>query len=137
MSNEKLIENKGAKYSEMIINIVNEFDSQLPEILSWEDVVEIAIEAWNLANNKEFLESKNLYLEELKNHKYNDIIDKMVSYKLENFYNNNNVIIEYNMNDNRLQIKSQTQEEYFNSFLNNIINQNPIEKNNNKPKLKK
>lgn len=128
MSNEKLIENKGAKYSEMIINIVNEFDSQLPEILSWEDVVEIAIEAWNLANNKEFLESKNLYLEELKNHKYNDIIDKMVSYKLENFYNNNNVIIEYNMNDNRLQIKSQTQEEYFNSFLNNIINQNPIEK---------
>ena len=126
MTKEIIVENNGAKYSEMLIEIINKFDSQLPENLSFEDVIEISIESWNLANNKIFLESKNLYEQELKSHKYSDVVSKIIDYKQERFDNFNNVIIDYSLENDRLQIKSQTQEENFNSMFKKMILNTPI-----------
>lgn len=118
---EKTIENKGAKYSEMLYQIVQEFDTELPKELTFEETLEIGIDAWNLANNKKFLESRNLYEKELKNHNLPEVINKMVSFKLKNFPNFNNIIVDYSTENETLQVKSQTVENHFNSLFKSIL----------------
>lgn len=122
---EKVVENNGSKYSEMLYKIVLEFDSELPEELTFEETLDIGIEAWNLANNKDYLEKNNLYAKELNNHGYSDVIDKMVTFKVKNFSNFNNIIINYSTENDILQVKTQTFEDYFNSFLKRIVLTNP------------
>jgi len=118
---EKIIENKGVKYSEMLYKIVQEFDEEFPVELSFEDTLEIGIEAWNLSNNKKYLKINNLYKKEIKNHEYAEIIDKMVSFKLENFPNSDNIIVDYSTEKDTLKVKTQTTENYFNSFFKSIV----------------
>lgn len=122
---EKTTENKGAKYSIMLYKVVQEFDDSLPKELTFEETLEIGIEAWNLAHNKEFLEEDNLYETELKNYKYSETIDRMVSFKLDNFSKFNNIIVDYSTENDRLQVKTQTPQNHFDSFFKNIILTNP------------
>lgn len=117
---EKNIENTGAKYSEMLVQLVEQFDELLPENLTFEDTFEVGIEAWNLANNKESLGS-DLYKKELKAHNYSDVIEKMIDYKLEHFAEHNNILVDFSTENNILQVKSQTSEEHFNSLLSRMI----------------
>jgi hypothetical protein len=124
---EKNIENTGAKYSEMLVKLVEQFDELLPETLTFEDTLEVGIEAWNLANNKESLGS-NLYKKELKAHNYSNVIEKMVEYKLEHFAEYNNIIVDFSTENDILQIKSQTFEQHFNSLLSRMINVKPTKK---------
>jgi len=118
---EKIIENKGVKYSEMLYKVVQEFDNEFPVELSFEDTLEIGIEAWNLANNKEYLENSNLYKKELENHEYSEIIDKMVSFKLENFSKSDNIIVDHITENDTLKVKTQTTENHFNNFFKSIV----------------
>ncbi len=115
------IENTGAKYSEMLMQLVQQFDELLPQKLTFEETLEIGIEAWNLANNKESL-GTDLYKKELKAHNYIDVIEKMVEYKLEHFADHNNIIVDFSTENDILQIKSQTFEQHFNSLLSRMIN---------------
>lgn len=71
---EKNIEKTSAKYSEMLVKLVDQFDELLPETLSFEDTLEVGIEAWNLANNRSSL-GEDLYRKELRVHKYNNVIE--------------------------------------------------------------
>lgn len=121
------IENTGAKYSEMLLQLVEQFDELLPETLTFEDTLEVGIEAWNLANNKSSL-GGNLFKKELKAHKYNDVVEKMVEYKLEHFAEYNNIIVDFSYENDILQIKSQTFEQHFNSLLSRMINVKPTKK---------
>src|SRR5680860_312045 len=91
------------KYSEMLMQLVHKFDEQLPNNLTFEETLEVGIDAWNLANNKEFLVSRNLYKQELANFKNHLIIEKMVNFKIEKFPKSNNIIIDYSTIDNILQ----------------------------------
>lgn len=118
---EKIIENKGIKYSEMLYKIAQEFNEEFPVELSFEDILEIGIEAWNLSNNKKYLKINNLYKKEIKNHEYAEIIAKMISFKLENFPNSDNIIIGYSIEKDILKVKTQTTENYFNSFFKSIV----------------
>ena len=118
---EKIIENKGIKYSEMLYKIAQEFNEEFPVELSFEDILEIGIEAWNLSNNKKYLKINNLYKKEIKNHEYAEIIAKMISFKLENFPNSDNIIIGYSTEKDILKVKTQTTENYFNSFFKSIV----------------
>ena len=120
-----ILENTVPKYSEMLIQLVKEFDEQLPKELTFVDTLEIGIEAWNLANNKEFLVSKNLYKKELENFKNHSIIEKMVDFKLDKFPKSNNAIVDYSITDNILQIKTQTQENRFNSIIKQMVHMKP------------
>ena len=122
---EKIIENKGPKYSEMLYDIVQAFDDKLPEELTFEDTLEIGIDAWNLANNKDFLIKSGLYEKKLKNHSYPEVMDEMVSFKLENFPDFKNIIVDYSTENDILQVKTQAPENHLNSFLKNIAFANP------------
>ena len=124
---EKNIENTGAKYSEMLVQLVEQFDELLPENLTFEETLEVGIEAWNLANNKERLNDE-MFKKELKAHNYSDVIEKMVEYKLEHFADHNNIIVDFSTENDILQIKSQTFEQHFNSLLSRMININPTKK---------
>lgn len=124
---EKNIENTGAKYSEMLVQLVEQFDELLPETLTFEDTLEVGIEAWNLANNKESLGS-DLYMKELKAHNYSDVIEKMIDYKLEHFAEHNNILVDFSTDNDILQVNSQTFEEHFNSLLSRMINVKPTKK---------
>jgi len=125
MTQENIIKNTGPKYSEMLMQLVQEFEEKLPIELTFEETLEVGIKAWNLANNKDFLESKNLYENELKGYENHSIIDEMVNYKIDKFSDFNNVIVVYSTIDNILQVKTQTQENHFNSIVKNMININP------------
>lgn len=124
---DKIIENTGAKYSEMLVQLVEYFDEQLPESLTIEETFEVGIEAWNLANKKENFEP-NFFKKELKAYKYSDTIEKMVAYKLEYFAEYKNIIVDYSTENNILQVKSQTLEQYFASFLSAMIKAKPSKK---------
>lgn len=121
-------ENTGPKYSEMLMQLVQEFDEQLPNKLTFEETLDVGIDAWNLANNKEFLVTKNLYKQELANYNNHAIIDKMVNFKIERFPKYNNVIVDYSTKDNILQVKTQTQENHFNSIIKQMISLKRTEK---------
>lgn len=125
---EKIVENKGAKYSEMLYEIVQKFDDDFPKELTFEQTLEIGIDAWNLANNKEFLEKNNLFEKEVKNYKYPEVIDKMVSFKLDKFSDFNNIIVDFSTENDVLRVKTQTPENYFDNFFKNIILTNPKQK---------
>lgn len=125
MTQENILKNTGAKYSEMLIQLVQRFNDKLSHKLTFEETLEIGIEAWNLANNKDFLDSKNLYEKELKGNENYSIIDEMVNYKIEKFSDFNNVILDYSTVDNILQVKTQSQENRFNSILTSMINTKP------------
>ncbi len=118
-------ENIGPKYSEMLIQLVEEFDELLPNELTFEETLEVGIDAWNLANKKEFLVAKNLYEKELANFENHSIIDKMVNFKIDKFSKSNNVIVDYSTTDNILQVKTQTQENHFNSIIKQMVNMKP------------
>lgn len=120
-----ILENTGPKYSEMLMQLVEEFDEQLPNKLTFEDTLEVGIDAWNLANKKEFLVAKNLYEKELENYEYHSVIDKMVNYKIDKFSKFNNEIIDFSTKDNILQVKTQTQENHFNSIIKQMVNMKP------------
>lgn len=109
------------KYSEMLIQLVSEFDDQLPKELSFEDTLDIGIDAWSFANNKEFLESNNLFEKELKSREHHLIIKKMIDYKIEKFSESNNIIISYTLKENSILVKTQTQENHFNSIIKQIV----------------
>lgn len=115
------MENKGAKYSEMLYELVQEFDQDLPQELTFEETLEVGIKAWNLANRKDFLAKNNLYEKELKTHKHYEVINKMVSFKLEKFLDFNNIIIDFSTENNLLQVKTQTPENYLDSFFERIV----------------
>ena len=115
-------ENTVPKYSEMLMQLVEEFDEQLPNKLTFEETLEIGIDAWNLANNKGFLVSKSLYKQELESYENHSIINKMVDFKLKKFPNSNNVIVDFSTTDNILQVKTQTQENRFNSLIKQMVN---------------
>lgn len=118
------------KYSEMIISIVQKFDNQLPEKLAFEEVLDIVVEAWNIANNKEFLVERELYEKELSGHKYKNVFEKIIDHKIKMFPDYNNHIIDYNTDGNRLQVKTQTQENHFESIIKRMVNTKPNKKEN-------
>ena len=124
MTKENIIKNTGVKYSEMLIQLVQEFDEKLPNELTFQETLEVGIEAWNLANNKDLLDSKNLYEDELKGYENQAIINEMVNYKIDKFSDFNNVIVDYSTIDDILQVKTQTQEDHFNNIVKNMININ-------------
>lgn len=118
---EKTTKNTEPKYSNMLMQLVDYFDDQLPKELTFEDTFEIGIEAWNLANHKNSLGEK-LYKKELKTLNYSEVINKMVAYKLEHFSDFHNIIIDFSTENDILQVKSQTPEEYFKSMLTSMEN---------------
>lgn len=112
------------KYSEMISKMYDYFEDQLPESLTIEDVFECCIEAWNLAVRK-VIYGDDLYNIEVKDVKFLDVIEKMVEFKNKHFFDYNNFIINYSIENDILSVESQLVEDRFNYFLSKMINNKP------------
>jgi hypothetical protein len=121
MTQENIIKSTNPKYSEMLMQLIEEFDEQLPNKLTFEETLEVGIDAWNLANNKVFLMSKKLYQKELGNRKNSSVIDGMVNFIKEKFPKFNNVIVGYSITNDVLQVKTQTQENHFSSIIKQMM----------------
>ncbi|MEJ4088174.1 hypothetical protein [Galbibacter orientalis] len=104
------------KYSEMIMEIYEQFDDSLPEKWTTVQVFEICIEAWNLALKKSAIGDK-MYKDILSKHKQDKVINRMVNYKNKHFKEFSNYIIDFSTTNNILQVKSQPPEEYFKSII--------------------
>ena len=105
----------------MLLKLVDEFEKELPESLTFEDTLEIGIDAWNLANRKPFLEDKELYEQELKSVQFRLTFEKMVNYKIATFPEANKMIVDYKIIDNKPQVEIQTYEMFFNNLIKQLI----------------
>ena len=114
-------------YSEIIIKTIEHFDSQIPKNLSFNEIIELTIDAFNLSINKDSLGEK-MYKKELNNCKYPELSELIIVYKLEFFSDYNNRIVDYELVNNKLTIKSQTQLEYFKSILGQLVKSKPNKK---------
>ncbi|MCL6259387.1 hypothetical protein M3O96_09825 [Aquiflexum sp. TKW24L] len=110
------MESNPKKYSDMLVAMVDEFENFLPEELTFEDTIEIGIEAWNLANNTTDLDDA-LFLSQVKKHRYRSVIEKMVGYKLKHFSDFTNVIVDYSTDGDLIQVKHITQKNHLDSFI--------------------
>jgi hypothetical protein len=122
--NQQTNENNEKAYPEMLLELVEQFDELLPEILTFEDTIELGIEAWNLANSRKIIDDQ-LYEKELKEHKYKDVLQKMVEYKLEHFAAYDRIITDYTLEDDIFTIKTQTFMQQFDQLLSMMINPTP------------
>ena len=126
MKEENTTKTKKPGYSEMLIQLVQEFEKKMPNELSLQERVEIGIEAWNLAITKVSLDELNLYEKELKSYKNKELLNEMVNYKLEHFSNLNNIIIDFTLTGNKLQVKSQSPENRFDNLIRAMVNREPM-----------
>jgi hypothetical protein len=131
MTQENIVKSTKPKYSEMLMQLIEEFDEQLPNKLTFEETLEVGIDAWNLANNKVFLMSKKLYQKKLENRKNSSVIDGMVNFIKEKFPKFNNVIVGYSTTNDVLQVKTQTQENHFSSIIKQMMTEKFENKKNN------
>ncbi len=121
------VDNTKRKYSDILIEIYNEFEVQFPESLEFEEVIQHCIDAWNIANYIE-RKSKKGYANRVKEQKYPEVMEKIVAYKLDHFKEYKNIIVDFSTENDILQIKSQTFEQHFKSLLSRMINVNPAKK---------
>ena len=104
-------QNQNLRYSKMLYDIYTAFENEFPENFTFENVFDVCVESWNLANVRENL-SPTEYDRRVKGHPYKMLLEKMVAFKLDRFDDYKNVIIDYTMDGENLQIKSQEPETY-------------------------
>ena len=100
---------------------LEQFDKKLPVDFTLEDSIELGIDAWNLANKKDFLMMEELYDKELKTYSKFPIFEEMVNYKVAHFSEKKDMIVDYNLMDDLLHVKCQTEEDYFNTIVKNMM----------------
>lgn len=120
---EVILENTGRKYSEMLMQIYETFETELPDELCFEEVLIMCIDAWNLAIFKNDLGKEN-YQKEISEFQYGNVIDKMVSYKIQHFPEQDNIITDYSLANDTLQVKSQTRDEHWKGMMSFLMNTN-------------
>ena len=119
------IESKEPEYAKMVSGFTDNFDSQMPGKWTLEETLEMGVYAWNIANLKNTL-ATNEYRSIIKDHKQSKLLHKMVEYKDQHFADFPNIIIEYEISDNKLTIKSQNRKDSFESLLQKMITKNPL-----------
>lgn len=123
--NTIVVENKGVKYSELLKKFLEPFVHEFKHIEFYEDIIEIGIFAWNIANLKILLPDED-FKNILESNKYKKedvkLINKMVDYKKTHFKNYLNFMVDYELkqtnNDPILSIITQQKDDYLAEMLN-------------------
>ena len=98
----KLVQNKGVKYSALLEQFMTPFANELESFEYYDDIIEFSILAWNLGNTKQLLpddESKNIVnsiREEDTNHQ---LLTQMIEYKISDFKEHTNFIIDFELTE--------------------------------------
>jgi hypothetical protein len=100
----KVVQNKGVKYSELLEQFMTPFSNEFRDIEYIEDIFEFAINAWNFGNmqiitpNQEF--EKSILSVQDKNDDINlSLLKMMVDYKVSNFKEYENFIVDYELKE--------------------------------------
>lgn len=132
MKKEASLNNIEQEYSGLLMQLLEEFNKKLPVDFTLEDSIEIIIDAWNLANKKDFLLLEELYEKELALYNKYLFFEDIVDHKINNFLENKNMIVDYSLVDDVLVVKCQTEEDYFNNMVKNMMDSyNEEEENDN------
>lgn len=96
--NTKIVQNEGVKYSELLMQMMNPFEKEFGDT-ELEDAIDMAVNAWNIANMLEILpdytiEDTKKELNKLP-HSSSKIIEKMIDYKRKHFSQYTNFIRDY------------------------------------------
>lgn len=121
----KLTPNTGAKYSSMLEQLLEPFVEDFEELEFYEDIIEFGINAWNSANIKLLMPKEKQ--DEIFNvvegiHSDIALLNKMIDYKLANFKQFTNFIVDYDLKETSgdpiLTITTQEQDIYLQSMFN-------------------
>ncbi|MBN2729194.1 MAG: hypothetical protein JXR53_08205 [Bacteroidales bacterium] len=137
--NNKVIQNEGVKYSELLEQFISPFTNEFEDKEYLEDIFEFAINAWNFGNIKalvpkdEFEKSAHLMRAEVDG----VLLNKMIDYKVANFKAYDNFIVDYELTLNEgedpiLSITTQEKEVYLTNMmdaLDNEVSENDFEEN--------
>jgi hypothetical protein len=132
--NNKIVPNTGVKYSELLEQFMNPFMSHFKDYEYVEDIFEFAINAWNFGNmqiitpNQEF-EKSILSIQDKDDDINLSLLKKMVDYKVSNFKEYGNFIIDYELKEVKagedpiLSIVTQEEEAYLANMMNTLENE--------------
>ncbi|NCO64582.1 MAG: hypothetical protein GW839_08195 [Flavobacteriales bacterium] len=138
--NNKVVQNEGVKYSELLEQFINPFMNEFEDYEYAEDIFEFAISAWNFGNIKAFLpkeefeESTQLIQTEVDG----VLLNKMIDYKVANFKAYENFIVDYELKevnageDPILSVITQEKETYLHNMMDafdNEVSENDFEEN--------
>lgn len=104
-------------YADMIKEMLAKYQSLLPESLSLEDIILIGIDAWNLASRKATENDEGLFATALSKRDHNDIVEKMIDYKLAHFSKHDHVILDFEIDNDVLLVKSQSQQDHLREMI--------------------
>jgi hypothetical protein len=134
MFGNKIVQNTGVKYSTLLEQFMNPFMSYFKDYEYVEDIFEFAISAWNFGNmqiispNPEF--EKSILSTQNKDDTINlSLLKKMVDYKVSNFKEYNNFIVDYELKEVKvgedpiLSIVTQEKEAYLANMMNTLENE--------------
>ncbi|MGC4129798.1 MAG: hypothetical protein QM564_09675 [Bergeyella sp.] len=110
------VNNTKRKYSDMLLELYNEFEMQFPESLSFEDVIQHCVDAWNTANYIE-RKSKKGYANHVKGKEYPEVMEKIVAYKLDHFKDCKNIILDFSLENDILNVHSVPPKDFYNEFF--------------------
>ncbi len=128
--NNQMAQNKEVKYSKLLEQFMEPFAHQFEDIEYIEDIFELAINAWNFGNMKQILpEDENEDIADIIKEDGGviniDLLNKMINYKLTNFKEYTNFIVDFELkeaNAGKAPILSViTQEE--DAYLANMVNE--------------
>jgi len=126
------VQNKGVKYSELLEQFMSPFVNEFINTEYIEDIFEFAINAWNFGN-MEILLPKGAFesaTELIKEKEINIVLlRKMIDYKISNFKEYENFIVDYELNDFKagedpvLSIVTQEKEVYLADMMDTLDNE--------------
>ncbi len=125
--NDKVVPNKGVKYSEMVEDMMVKFEDDFRDMEYMEEIIEMIIAAWNFANLSIIMDKKdfnNIMASAPKNDPNTKLLHKFMKYKVAHFKAYDNFIVDYSLKetdtDPILKIITQEQDVYLNGMLSNL-----------------
>lgn len=100
--NNIILQNEGKKYSDMLMQLINAFESELNNDDDIQDMFGFAIEVWNAANVKMLIPNDKKGFAKLLNKlspKQIKFAEKMVDYKIKHFKEYTNFILDYEIEE--------------------------------------
>ncbi len=130
--NNKVIQNKGVKYSVLLEQFLKPFANEFKDVEYIEDIFEFAINAWNFGNMKAIIpqdEFKNTtqFIQDQENDINSKLLLKMIDYKVANFKNHTNFIVDYELketnNEPVLSITTQSEDAHLSNMITTLDNE--------------
>ena len=128
----KIVQNKGVKYSELLEQFMTPFVNEFKHIEYVEDIIEFAINAWNFANMEIILPKGGFEkaTDLIKEKEINIVLlRKMIDYKVSNFKEYENFIVDYELKEVKpgedpvLSIVTQEKEAYLANMMDSSDNE--------------